>query len=146
MPELNRDSGKSASWVYWTSTGAIFVAFMGSGFANVLRADHVMVDMVRLGYPAYFSTLLGAFKIAGALTVALPGLPRLKEWAYAGMAFDLTGAALSRAAIEDHAATIAAPLLVLLVVLVSWRTRPASRVSRAFSWTRHTVAGPAGGL
>lgn len=145
MTQRNDDSTKPSLWLYWSSTTMAFVAFMGSGFANLLHADHVMVDMVRLGYPGYFSTILGAFKIAGALCIIVPRFPRLKEWAYAGMMFDLSGAALSRAAIHDHPLTILAPLLVLLVVLVSWKTRPATRVSRAFAWTQRGLAHQTGG-
>lgn len=145
MAQPTSESKNASPWLYWASTGLVFIAFMGSGWANVLHADHVMVDMVRLGYPSYFSSILGAWKVAGALCVVVPRFPRLKEWAYAGMVFDLSGAALSRAAIHDQALTIIAPLLVLCVVLVSWKTRPAPRVSRAFAWPQHGMAPQAGG-
>ncbi len=140
MSQPKDDSANSAPWYYWASTALAFVAFTGSGFANLLHADHVMVDMARLGYPEYFSTILGAFKVAGALAIVVPHFPRLKEWAYAGMAFDLSGAALSRAAISDDAGTVIGPLLVLLIVVVSWKTRPETRKSRAFSWSRQPLA------
>lgn len=145
MNQPRNDSTKPASWPYWASTTLVFIAFMGSGFANLLHADHVMVDMARLGYPPYFSSILGTWKLAGALSVVAPRLPRIKEWAYAGMVFDLSGAALSRAAIQDEALTILAPLVVLLVVLTSWRTRPAARTSRAFAWTQDRLAHQTGG-
>ena len=81
---------------YLVATAVAALAFIGSGMANVLRLEHVAHDMLRLGYPPYFMTVLGFWKVLGGLVVALPKLPRLKEWAYAGMTFDLTGAAASR--------------------------------------------------
>jgi uncharacterized membrane protein YphA (DoxX/SURF4 family) len=110
---------------YWLATAVAVLAFIASGMANLLRLEHVAHDMLRLGYPPYFMTVLGFWKVLGGLTVLLPRLPRLKEWAYAGMTFDLTGAAASRAATHDAPATIIAPLVILAFVLVSWRFRPA---------------------
>ena len=118
---------------YVVATAVAALAFIGSGMANVLRLEHVAHDMLRLGYPPYFMTILGFWKVLGGLVVALPKLPRLKEWAYAGMTFDLTGAAASRAATHDAPATIIAPLVILALVLVSWRFRlgghPADRTA-----------------
>ncbi|MGH7440466.1 MAG: DoxX family protein, partial [Polyangiaceae bacterium] len=77
--------------------------------------------------PPYFLTILGTWKVLGAIVVAAPRLPRLKEWAYAGMIFDLTGAAASRAFMGDGAPTVVVPLAIAGVVLASWSLRPASR-------------------
>jgi uncharacterized membrane protein YphA (DoxX/SURF4 family) len=109
-------------------TVLVCLAFVGSGIANVLHAPHIAQDMAHLGYPAYFSTVLGGWKILGALAVAAPALPRLKEWAYAGMMFDLTGAALSRAHAGDGAAGVIPPLIVASLVVASWLLRPDGRV------------------
>ena len=109
---------------FWIATGLVCVAFVGSGFANLLHVGHIAEDMAHLGYPAYFSTLLGAWKVLGALAVAAPGLPRLKEWAYAGMIFDLSGAAISRGVSGDGAAGVIPPLIVGAAVVASWSLRP----------------------
>lgn len=101
------------------TTTLVFLAFAFSRIANVAHFPHIAHDMARLGYPAYFSSILGVWKILGAITVALPRFPRLKEWAYAGMIFDLTGAAISRAVVGDGAAGIVPPLLVASLVLAS---------------------------
>lgn len=77
-----------------------------------------------MGYPSYFLTILGTWKILGAIVVAAP---RLKEWAYAGMIFDLTGAAASRAFVGDGAPLVLVPIAIAGVVLASWSLRPASR-------------------
>jgi DoxX-like protein len=73
------------------------------------------------------SPLAGAWKILGALAIVAPGLPRLKEWAYAGFFFELTAAAFSRASVGDSLADIIAPLGFLALVAASWALRPASR-------------------
>jgi hypothetical protein len=83
--------------------------------------------MAHLGYPRYFLTILGTWKILGAIVVCAPRLPRLKEWAYAGMIFDLTGAAASRAFMGDGAPMVVVPLAIAAVVLASWSLRPSSR-------------------
>ena len=112
---------------YLVTTTLVTLAFVGSGIANLLRAEHVLGDMMRLGYPVYFMTILGTWKVLGALTIAAPRLPRLKEWAYAGILFDLTGAALSRAASGDGPEHIAPPLMIAAMALVSWSLRPEGR-------------------
>ena len=113
---------------YGVATAVVVVVFVGSGLANLVGAEHVAHDMTKLGYPRYFCIVLGTWKVLGALAVALPRLPRVKEWAYAGMIFDLTGAAASRAASGDGAAAVVIPLGIALIVATSWRLRPRDRV------------------
>jgi hypothetical protein len=112
---------------YAACTALVVVAFAGSGLANLLRIDHVASDMAHLGYPAYVMTVLGTWKVLGAVAVAVPGLPRAKEWAYAGMIFDLGGAAASRAAIGDRVETAIIPLAIASLVAGSWALRPPGR-------------------
>ena len=121
---------KSKTILFAIATFIVCLAFVGSGAANVLHAPHIAKDMAHLGYPAYFSTVLGIWKILGALAVAVPAFPRVKEWAYAGMMFDLTGAAISRVVAGDGAAGAVPPLLIAGLVVASWLLRPASRVLR----------------
>jgi len=83
--------------------------------------------MQHLGYPDYFARILGAWKVLGVLALLAPALPRLKEWAYAGFFFNLTGAALSHLAVGDGIEGAAAPLVLLAIGLLSWATAPASR-------------------
>ena len=114
--------------VYAISTVIAVAAFVGSGLANLLRAEHVANDMGRLGYPSYFMSVLGTWKVLGAVAIAAPRLSRAKEWAYAGMIFDLTGAAASRAAIGDGAGAVLTPIVVAMIVVASWASRPAARM------------------
>ena len=86
-----------------------------------------VVDVVsRLGYPAYVLWILGIWKILGAITLIVPGFLRLKEWAYAGIVFELSGAAASLAAC-GRTGDLAPPLFLLALTLASWALRPPSR-------------------
>ena len=118
----------SRSLAYGVATALVVLVFAGSGLANLVGAEHVVRDMAKLGYPRYFCIVLGTWKVLGALAVAVPRLPRGKEWAYAGMIFDLTGAAASRAASSDGAAAVVIPLGIALIVATSWWLRPLDRV------------------
>ncbi len=112
---------------YWAVTGLFALAMVAAGLADLTHAPPIVESMTHLGYPLYVATLLGVLKIAGAATLLAPGMGRLKEWAYAGFAFDFVGAAVSHLAVGDAVAQIA-PLLVLGTLLVaSYRLRPAER-------------------
>ena len=117
---------KRAPITFWIVTALVAAVFVGSGIANLVHAPHIAKDMAHLGYPAYFSTILGAWKVLGAAAVLAPGTPRLKEWAYAGMMFDLTGAAISRGVSGDGAGVVP-PLIVACLVVASWALRPERR-------------------
>jgi uncharacterized membrane protein YphA (DoxX/SURF4 family) len=112
---------------YWTTT--VLVAFsMSGGVAQLARVPGVVDGFVRvLGYPPYFVTILGFWKVLGAIAILVPRFPRLKEWAYAGIFFDLTGAAASSAAVGGGAFHILAPLCVAVLAVASWALRPESR-------------------
>jgi uncharacterized membrane protein YphA (DoxX/SURF4 family) len=112
---------------YWVTTGLTAFVFLSGGVAEIARPGFVMEGMAHLGYPAYFVTILGVWKVLGGVAVLAPRLPRLKEWAYAGMLFDLTGAAASHAAVGDAAGRIVAPLIISGIVAASWALRPESR-------------------
>jgi uncharacterized membrane protein YphA (DoxX/SURF4 family) len=122
---MNRKAMKTIA--FWTATIFGPASFVIGGVINLKGGPEVAATMAHLGYPLYFAALLGAWKLVGAIAIAAPGLPRLKEWAYAGFVFDLTAAALSRAAVGDAAPDIVAPLVFLALVLASWALRPDSR-------------------
>jgi hypothetical protein len=112
---------------YWLSTTIIALAFFSGGLAYVARAGAPVRGMVELGYPVYFVSLLGVWKVLGALALVAPRRARLKEWAYAGIAFDLSGAAVSHAALGHPTLKLMAPLVLLAIAALSWTLRPASR-------------------
>ena len=117
---------------YWVTTGLVASSLLSGGAAHVLHVPASVDGFVQLGYPLHFVTLLGIWKILGALALLAPRCPRLKEWAYAGIVFDLTGAAFAWAAVGaggpgSTAGHIIAPLVVLALALMSWALRPDSR-------------------
>jgi hypothetical protein len=122
---------KAKNIAYWITT--ILVAFLiGSGGVAQIwqyRANpHGVVPV--LGYPLYFFAILGFWKVLGAIAILVPRFPRLKEWAYAGIFFDLTGAAASVAAVGGYGAYafhFLAPLILAVLAVASWALRPESR-------------------
>jgi uncharacterized membrane protein YphA (DoxX/SURF4 family) len=115
------------STAYWLSTILGPASFLRGGYLGVTRDPQMLTTLHHLGYPDYFATISGAWKILGALVLVAPGLPRLKEWAYAGFFFELTAAAVSRAFVGDGLEDILAPLAFLVLVAGSWALRPPSR-------------------
>ena len=122
---------KAKTIAYWVTTGlvAFFIGGGGVGQLAQYRANpHGTVPVLR--YPMYFFAILGFWKILGAIAILVPRFPRLKEWAYAGIFFDLTGAAVSVAAVGVYgvyAFHILAPLIIAGLTVASWALRPQSR-------------------
>jgi len=112
---------------YWISTGIFCVALGSSGLAYSFRLAPAAEGIDALGYPAYFMSILGAAKLLGVAALAAPGLPLVKEWAYAGFTFNLLGATASHGASGDPIAAILTPLAVLLLGAASYGLRPESR-------------------
>jgi uncharacterized membrane protein YphA (DoxX/SURF4 family) len=115
---------------YWAATGLAAFAFAFGGVMDAARTPEVQAGLAHLGYPAYFAVILGVWKVLGAVALLVPRFPRLKEWAYAGMLFDLSGAAISHAAVGDPAWNVLVPLVLLGIVGASWALRPDGRVLR----------------
>lgn len=112
---------------YWTSTALLALAFALGGVMDLLAPPEMLAGLQQLGYPAYLAAFLGVWKLLGALAVLAPRTPLLKEWAYAGMFFDLSGAAYSHVQSADPIAKVLTPLVLLGVLAASWWLRPASR-------------------
>jgi hypothetical protein len=112
---------------YWTTTIVTAALFAVPGAALLANVPHFAVEMGRLGYPGYFLVLLGAFKVAGALVILAPRLPVLKEWAYAGMGFDVVGAIVSHLSLGDPPTTAALPVAIGILLATSWALRPPGR-------------------
>ena len=112
---------------YWVCTGLI-VFFIGSGgLAYAMRVPDVVKGVVALGFPVYFIVLLGVWKVLGSIAILVPGFPLIKEWAYAGIMIDLTGAAVASLATGYAWWHAAAPLVIAGLVVASWALRPESR-------------------
>lgn len=91
---------KKVNILYWIFTGLFAAAMIFSSISNVLVLPEAVTVFAGLGYPEYIIPFLGVAKILGCIVILVPGFPRLKEWAYAGLFFDLTGATYSIIATE----------------------------------------------
>jgi uncharacterized membrane protein YphA (DoxX/SURF4 family) len=113
---------------YWVTTALVVFELAMGGVWDLLRVPQVRGLIERLGYPSYFLVILGTWKLLGAVALAVPRFPRLKEWAYAGVLFDLTGAVASlfAAGLAD-VGTVAYPMAMTGVAVASWALRPAPR-------------------
>src|SRR5258706_6821599 len=107
---------------YWVTTILGPASFVVGGALHLSGDPGILATLNHLGYPAYFATILGFWKVLGAVALVIPRFPRLKEWAYAAFFFDLTGAAASRAFVGDPIAEgggVVAPLRVLVLGMAS---------------------------
>lgn len=112
---------------YWVCTGLV-VFFIGSGgLAYAMKVPDVVQGVVALGFPVHFVVLLGVWKVLGSITILVPGFRLIKEWAYAGIMIDLTGAAYTSIATGGEWWHAAAPLSIAVLVAASWALRPESR-------------------
>lgn len=113
--------------IYWIATIWLSLGMTSTGIVQLIKMKEETEMMSHLGYPVYILTLLGVWKILGVITVLSPKLPLLKEWAYAGFFFTMTGALYSHAVAGDEAKEFFGPALLLLLTIVSWYFRPADR-------------------
>lgn len=116
--------------IYWIATIWLALGMLSTGIVQLLKAKEGqggMESIIHLGYPVYFLTIMGIWKFLGVLTVLIPKFPLLKEWAYAGFFFAMSGAIFSHIAVGDAVTGIAPALLLLILTVVSWYFRPAER-------------------
>ena len=113
--------------IYWISTLWLALGMLSTGAVQVFKLQAKVDFITNLGYPTYFLTILGVWKLLGVISVLIPKFPLLKEWTYAGFFFVMSGAVLSHLAAGDPANEIYPSLLLLTLTVVSWYFRPADR-------------------
>lgn len=113
--------------IYWIATGWLALGMLSTGVVQLVKTKEEAELMTHLGYPLYFLTILGIWKILGVIAVLIPEFSLLKEWAYAGFFFAMSGAIISHLAMGDAAKEYFGPVLLLALTIVSWYFRPASR-------------------
>jgi hypothetical protein len=121
---------KTRKIIYWIATIWLSLGMVSTGLVQLFKAKAGQggADMIaHLGYPVYLLTILGICKILGVVTLLVPKFPLLKEWAYAGFFFMMLGAIFSHIASGDTIAELIPSLLLLLLTVISWYLRPASR-------------------
>ncbi|SNY05452.1 DoxX family protein [Paractinoplanes atraurantiacus] len=112
---------------YWPVTAIVGGECAVGGALDLLRAPPFYPVMLELGYPGYLASIMGTAKVIAAVVLVAPRLPRLKEWAYAGVAINMIGAAASHAAMRQAVTTLVAPATFTVLMLLSWAWRPPSR-------------------
>ena len=115
--------------IYWIATIWLALGMVSTGVVQLLKMKEEVSMMAHIGYPAYFLTILGVWKILGTVAVLMPKFPLLKEWAYAGFFFAMSGAVFSHLAVGDGAKEFFGPVLLLILTVVSWYFRPLDRKS-----------------
>lgn len=113
--------------IYWIATVWLSLGMVSSGAVQIIKLKEEVDMMTHLGYPVYFLTVIGVWKMLGVVVVLLPRLPLVKEWAYAGFFFTMSGAVFSHMAAGDGAKEFFGPILLIVLTVVSWYFRPASR-------------------
>ncbi|ALJ04103.1 DoxX-like family protein [Pseudalgibacter alginicilyticus] len=113
--------------IYWIATVWLSLGMLSTGIVQLLQLEENIKSMELLGYPMYLLSILGVWKILGVITILIPKFPLLKEWAYAGFFFVMSGAIISHLAVGDELITLFGPALLLALTIASWYFRPANR-------------------
>jgi hypothetical protein len=112
---------------YWIITAILSFCIFSGGLAQALQVKGVVQGFKPLGYPNYFISLIGVWKVLGIIAILIPNFKLLKEWAYAGIFFTMSGAVISHIASNDVKVQIIAPIMLAVFTVLSWYLRPADR-------------------
>jgi hypothetical protein len=113
--------------IYWIATLWLSLGMLSTGIVQLIKMKEE-VDMINhLGYPIYFLTILGVWKVLGVVAILAPRFPLVKEWAYAGFFFAMSGAIFSHAVSGDGGIEYFGPSLLIILTVVSWYFRPMDR-------------------
>jgi hypothetical protein len=112
---------------YWIITALLSFCIFSGGLFQALQLKGVVEGFKPLGYPTYFISLIGIWKMLGIIAILIPNFKLLKEWAYAGIFFTMTGAVISHIASDDVKVQIIAPIVLAIFTVLSWYLRPANR-------------------
>jgi hypothetical protein len=112
---------------YWIITVILSFCVFSGGLAQAVQVKGVVQGFKPLGYPNYFISLIGVWKVLGIIAILIPNFKLLKEWAYAGIFFVMSGAVISHIASNDVSIQIIAPVALAIFTVLSWYLRPADR-------------------
>lgn len=118
---------KRSKIIYWIATAWLALGMLSTGIVQLSGMQAETDFITRLGYPRYVLTLLAVWKMLGVVALLIPRVPLLKEWAYAGFFFAMSGAVASHIASGDAVNELVPSLLLLLLTVVSWYFRPTDR-------------------
>jgi len=118
---------KRTKIIYWIFTLWMALGMVSTAIVQLLQQKDEVENFTTLGYPIYLMTIIGVWKILGVIVVLLPKLPLIKEWAYAGFFFVMSGAVISHIIVGDPIGKTLPAVLLLVLVIISWYFRPADR-------------------
>jgi uncharacterized membrane protein YphA (DoxX/SURF4 family) len=131
---IHAQQTKTKKVIYWLATLWLASGMLATGLLQLLKmkaegavSPPGVEGITHLGYPVYFLTILGIWKILGVVAMLIPRSPLVKEWAYAGFFFTMSGAIFSHIAVGDPMKEVFPSLLLLILTVVSWYLRPADR-------------------
>ncbi|SRR6266513_6342593 len=127
--------------IYWIATALLALGMLQSGIFALLRTKQWIDLVTGLGYPIYFLTILGIWKILGVIAILIPGFKLVKEWAYAGFFFVITGALISHLAYGDFdIKAILGPIFQIVFIILSWYFRPSDRKIVSINQLNNSIA------
>ena len=113
--------------IYWIATVWLSLGMVATGLVQLIKDETEVARITELGYGEYILTILGIWKFLGVVAILVPKFPLIKEWAYAGFFFAMSGAIFSHIADKSEASAFFGPSLLLVLTVVSWYFRPAER-------------------
>ncbi|MDH6253868.1 hypothetical protein M2347_003595 [Chryseobacterium sp. H1D6B] len=125
--ETQNKSQKRNKIIYWIFTLWMALGMVSTAGVQLLKNKDEIENFTSLGYPIYLMTIIGVWKILGVFAVLIPKYPLLKEWAYAGFFFVMSGAVISHVISDHNLGKILPGLLLLVLTIISWYFRPADR-------------------
>lgn len=113
--------------IYWIATIFLSIGMLAGGTQQLLQIGGYNEIVTSLGYPLYLLSILGVWKILGVIAILIPKFPLIKEWAYAGFFFAMSGAFISHIVVGQAFVEAVPSLILMTVTVLSWYFRPADR-------------------
>ncbi len=118
---------KTQKIIYWVATLWLALGMVSTAIVQLIKMPEEVANFTSLGFPLYLMTVLAIWKVLGVVAVLIPKFPVLKEWAYAGFFFAMSGAVMAHISSEHGTTELFGPSLLLILTVVSWYFRPESR-------------------
>ncbi|WP_185290298.1 DoxX family protein [Chryseobacterium lactis] len=125
--ETSNQSEKRKRSIYWVFTLWMSLGMVSTAIVQLMKNKDELANFTNLGYPAYLMTIIGVWKLLGVIAILIPKRLLLKEWAYAGFFFVMSGAVISHLIVGDISGRTFPAVLLFVLVIISWYFRPANR-------------------
>lgn len=125
--ETSNQSEKRKRIIYWVFTFWMSLGMFSTAIVQLIKSKDELANFTNLGFPAYLMTIIGVWKLLGVIAILIPKRLLLKEWAYAGFFFVMSGAVISHLIVGDTSGRTFPAVLLFVLVIISWYFRPANR-------------------